>query len=111
LKATSSRLHECDIIQKELVELREFKKFYENQMLRSKEIAPELLKLLATPISKTKLSGRVKGVCNGGKIRTVLDLVRLNPIDFLKFRNCGKRCMSEVEGYFQEHGLNWNMDV
>ncbi len=76
--------------------------------------SPEIQKLLLTKVIDTTLSERVKNICTKGNlfgenIETIADLVKLNPKRLLKFRNCGKKSITEIEDFFNENNLNWGM--
>lgn len=75
---------------------------------------PETQTLLKTKIVDTELSARVKNTCEkgnvwGDSVKTVYDLIRVGKKDFLKFRNCGKKSIDEIEDFFRKHNLSWEM--
>lgn len=76
---------------------------------------PEIQKLLQTKIEDADLSARVKNICQKGDvfgrniIETMADLVKLTPKELLKFRNCGKNSIAEIEEFFSKTGLKWGM--
>ena len=79
-----------------------------------KSLPEKTQKLLETKVSDTDLSGRVKNLCDSGSIynigiETVADLVRMNPKELLKFRNCGKKSITEIEEFFKKNNLRWEM--
>jgi len=76
--------------------------------------SPEIQTLLQTKIEETNLSARVKNLCKmgnvfGDKIGTVSDLVKLNRKEILKYRNCGKKSITEIEDFFSVNNLSWGM--
>ena len=111
LKMMGKFVRDHDKMEKELEELKQWKKILESNIKKEKDVDPELNKLLSILIYKTELSGRVKGICKYGYITTIRDLVKLTPLDFLALGSSGKKSMAEVESFFQTHGLSWNMDV
>lgn len=111
LQKINEKLKIFEESQKELAELRYWKKLLEANIKKENEIDPELKVLLSLTVQQIKLSTRVKQICNAAGIKTVRDLVRTSPIQLLKLRNCGKNSIAEIEGYFEESGLWWNMDV
>ena len=76
---------------------------------------PEIQKILRTKIVDTDLSVRVKNVCvKGGvfgnnTIETVAELVRISPNELLRFRDMGKKSITEIEEFFTKAGLKWGM--
>ena len=58
-----------------------------------------------------ELSVRTLSILHKAKVDTVRDLVRLNKIDILKFRNAGKKTLAELDDFICDHNLNWGMDV
>ena len=57
------------------------------------------------------LSVRSLNCLKANNIHTVRDLVRLNKIDWLKFRTSGKKSLNELDDFITEHGLSWGMNV
>lgn len=86
----------------------------ENQTIQRKidrrsNLSPETLNLLNTSISQTALSARVKSACQYGNIKTVEGLVKLSRKRMSRMRNCGAKSLNEIELFFKENGLSWNM--
>ena len=50
-------------------------------------------------------------ILNKAHVYKVRDLVRLNKIDVLKFRNAGRKTLAELDDFICDHNLNWGMDV
>lgn len=68
-------------------------------------------KLLKTPISDLDLSVRAYNCLKSADIRTLGDLVKLDIADMMKFRNFGKKSLTELEQLVAEKGLSFGMDV
>ncbi len=68
-------------------------------------------KLLKTPISDLDLSVRAYNCLKSADIRSLGDLVRLEIADMMKFRNFGKKSLTELEQLVSEKGLSFGMDV
>lgn len=68
-------------------------------------------KLLKTPISDLDLSVRAYNCLKSADIRTLGDLVRLEIADMMKFRNFGKKSLTELEQLVAEKNLSFGMDV
>jgi DNA-directed RNA polymerase subunit alpha len=68
-------------------------------------------KLLNTNLSDLDLSVRAYNCLKAAEIRTLGDLVSYNIADLLKFRNFGKKSLSELEEIVNIKGLTFGMDV
>lgn len=68
-------------------------------------------KILKTPLSDLDLSVRAYNCLKAADIKTLADLVAYDIADLLKFRNFGKKSLSELEELVREKGLTFGMDV
>lgn len=68
-------------------------------------------KILKTPLSDLDLSVRAYNCLKAADIKTLGDLVGYDIADLLKFRNFGKKSLSELEELAREKGLVFGMDV
>jgi DNA-directed RNA polymerase subunit alpha len=68
-------------------------------------------KLLKTPLADLDLSVRAYNCLKAADVRTLGDLVSLEISDMMKFRNFGKKSLTELEQLVSEKGLNFGMDV
>jgi len=68
-------------------------------------------KLLKTPLSELDLSVRAYNCLKAAEIRSLGDLVSYNIADLLKFRNFGKKSLSELEELVAAKCLSFGMDV
>lgn len=68
-------------------------------------------KLLKTPLTDLDLSVRAYNCLRAANIKTLGDLVNNDVADLLKFRNFGKKSLSELEDLVREKGLTFGMDV
>jgi DNA-directed RNA polymerase subunit alpha len=68
-------------------------------------------KLLKTPLTELDLSVRAYNCLKAADIRTLGDLVQLEISDMMKFRNFGKKSLTELEALVADKGLNFGMDV
>jgi DNA-directed RNA polymerase subunit alpha len=68
-------------------------------------------KLLKTSLADLDLSVRAYNCLKAAEIRTLGDLVAFNIDDLLKFRNFGKKSLTELEEFVRDKGLNFGMDV
>jgi len=68
-------------------------------------------KILKTNLADLDLSVRAYNCLKAAEIRTLGELVSFDIDDLLKFRNFGKKSLSELEEFVREKGLNFGMDV
>jgi DNA-directed RNA polymerase subunit alpha len=68
-------------------------------------------KILLTSVDELELSVRSHNCLKAANIRTLADLVRREEAEMLKFRNFGRKSLSELGMIVQEHGLQFGMDV
>jgi len=68
-------------------------------------------KLLKTSISDLELSVRAYNCLKSADIRNLGDLVKLEIADMMKFRNFGKKSLTELEQLVQDKNLTFGMDV
>jgi DNA-directed RNA polymerase subunit alpha len=68
-------------------------------------------KILKTPLADLDLSVRAYNCLKAAEIRTLGELVNYHIDDLLKFRNFGKKSLSELEEFVREKGLHFGMDV
>jgi DNA-directed RNA polymerase subunit alpha len=67
--------------------------------------------LLKTKLVDMQLSVRALNCLKSAEVETLGDLVKYNKTDLLKFRNFGKKSLSELEELLSSHGLNFGMDI
>ncbi|HAI76898.1 MAG TPA: DNA-directed RNA polymerase subunit alpha [Microscillaceae bacterium] len=68
-------------------------------------------KVLKTSISDLNLSVRAYNCLKSADIKTLGDLVKLDIADMMKFRNFGKKSLTELEQLVAEKSLFFGMDV
>ena len=68
-------------------------------------------KVLKTPLDDLDLSVRAYNCLKAAEIKTLGELVNYHIDDLLKFRNFGKKSLSEWEEFVREKGLHFGMDV
>lgn len=71
----------------------------------------QMRKLLKTPLNELDLSVRAFNCLKAAEIRTLGDLVSYNIADLLKFRNFGKKSLSELEDIVNSKQLNFGLDI
>ncbi|GAB2766190.1 DNA-directed RNA polymerase subunit alpha [Rhabdobacter roseus] len=68
-------------------------------------------KLLKTSLSELDLSVRAYNCLKSADVKTLGDLVKLEISDMMKFRNFGKKSLTELEQLVAEKSLTFGMDV
>jgi DNA-directed RNA polymerase subunit alpha len=68
-------------------------------------------KLLKTPLEDLDLSVRAYNCLKTAKINSLSELVRYDMNDLLKFRNFGKKSLTEIEQMVIDKGLHFGMDL
>ncbi len=67
--------------------------------------------ILNTKLSDLDFSVRVRNCLKTANINTLSDLVQHDIADMLKFRNFGKKSLSEIQNIVKSNGLSFGMDV
>ena len=83
----------------------------EEQAAPSEQLSPEIKALLSQKVEELDLSVRTRNILKANGIDTILDICRLKKTDWLKFRNGGKRSLTELDDFLTAHNLTWGMDV
>jgi len=101
--------------------IQHFMLFSDQTMTFQTEKAPEeqpideeflhMRKLLKTPLSELDLSVRAYNCLKAADIKTLGDLAALEVSDMMKFRNFGKKSLTELEQLMADKNLNFGMDV
>ncbi len=68
-------------------------------------------KLLKTPLAELDLSVRAYNCLKSADVKSLGDLVKLEISDMMKFRNFGKKSLTELEQLVQDKQLTFGMDV
>ena len=71
----------------------------------------KMRQILLTPVEELELSVRAHNCLKGANIKNVYELVRLEHSDLLKFRNFGKKSLTELSEVVHSLGLDFGMDV
>lgn len=75
------------------------------------EVKEELMAKLALKISEIELSVRSTNCLAGASIETIGELVVMPESEMLKFRNFGKKSLTEIKAKLSEMGLSLGMDL
>ena len=71
----------------------------------------ELWEKLVTPVTDLELSVRSSNCLKEAKIKTIGDMVKKTEIEMLKYRNFGKKSLSEIQKILQDMGLSFGMKI
>jgi DNA-directed RNA polymerase subunit alpha len=71
----------------------------------------EMRKLLLKPLTELELSVRALNCLKAAEVETVADLVSYTKADLMKFRNFGKKSLTELEDLVAHLGLSFGMDT
>ncbi|WP_456443214.1 DNA-directed RNA polymerase subunit alpha [Caldithrix abyssi] len=86
----------------------------ESQEEEKQEIDEETLrvrKLLKMSVDELELSVRSHNCLKAANIKTIADLVRRDEQEMLKFKNFGRKSLTELSKILKERGLEFGMDV
>jgi DNA-directed RNA polymerase subunit alpha len=75
------------------------------------EASLHMRQLLKTKLVDMDLSVRALNCLKAADVETLGDLVAFNKNDLLKFRNFGKKSLTELEDLVQTKGLHFGMNV
>lgn len=70
-----------------------------------------LSKILAMSVNDCDITVRVLNCLRYADVETVRDLVKMHRADLLKYRNFGKKSLTELDEFLEDRGLAWGMDV
>jgi hypothetical protein len=77
----------------------------------SEQLSTEIKALLSRKTEELDLSVRTRNILRANGIDTILDLCRLKKIDYLNFRNGGKKSLMELDDLLTALNLTWGMNV
>lgn len=75
------------------------------------EEALRIRKLLKKSVDELELSVRSANCLKEAKIRTIADLVAKDEAEMLRFKNFGRKSLTELTEILKEHGLEFGMDI
>lgn len=75
------------------------------------EDALRMRQLLKTKLTDMNLSVRALNCLKAAEVDTLGDLVKYQKNDLLKFRNFGKKSLTELDDLLEEHGLQFGTDT
>jgi DNA-directed RNA polymerase subunit alpha len=71
----------------------------------------ELYEKLRTPVSELELSVRSSNCLKEARIRTIGDLVKKSEMEMLKYRNFGRKSLSEINAILSSMGLSLGIKI
>ncbi len=83
----------------------------EEEPIEVDEEAAKIRKLLKMSVEELELSVRSSNCLRAADIQTIGDLVRRDEQEMLKFRNFGRKSLTELSKILEEKGLSFGMDV
>ena len=91
--------------------LKKYQISFEKEEEEANRDREDLLKKLALKINEIELSVRSTNCLSGAHIETIGELVVMPEIEMLKFRNFGKKSLTEIKEKLSEMGLSLGMDL
>ena len=86
----------------------------ETEEEETREIDEEVLrirKLLKMSVDELELSVRSQNCLKAANIKTIGDLVKMEDTEMLKFRNFGRKSLTELTKMLEEKGLHFGMNI
>ena len=106
-------LYASNILQRHLDVFVNFGKLPEEDLApeATDEKDAELYKKLAQPVLELELSVRSANCLREAHIKTIGEFVKKTEMEMLKYRNFGKKSLTEIGNILKEMGLSFGMDV
>ena len=106
-------LYASNILQRHLDVFVNFGKLPEEdvQIESSDEKEADFYKKLAQPVSELELSVRSANCLREAHIKTIGELVKKSEMEMLKYRNFGKKSLTEISNMIKDMGLGFGVDV
>ena len=83
----------------------------EERILEVDEETLRIHELLKMPVDELELSVRSANCLRAANIKSIGDLVQKSESEMLKYRNFGRKSLSELADILHEMGLHFGMDV
>jgi len=83
----------------------------EEETVETDEDILRIRRLLRKPVDDLELSVRSANCLKEAKIRTIADLVSREESEMLRFKNFGRKSLTELNEVLGEHGLGFGFDV
>jgi DNA-directed RNA polymerase subunit alpha len=106
-----SMLYASNILQRHLDIFVSYGELPEEEEEEEEEEDKEFLDLINKPITELELSVRSSNCLEAASIKTIGDLVRKTESQMLKYKNFGKKSLSEINAILSGMGMALGMDV
>ena len=100
-----------EMVELALATVREMMKRDAERAENREKLSPEMKALLSQKCEELDLSVRTRNILKANGIDTIADICRLKKTDWLKFRNGGKKSLTELDDFLEKHGLEWGMEI
>ena len=106
-------LYASNILQRHLDVFVNFGKLPEEDLVQDTpdDKEKELYKRLAQPVSELELSVRSANCLREAHIKTIGELVKKTEAEMLKYRNFGKKSLTEISNLIKDMGLSFGLEV
>ncbi len=105
-------LMSAHIFQKHLEVFTSFGELPSEEVSEEEEsLPPDMVEKLRLPVTELELSVRAANCLREAKIKTIADLVVRNEGEMLKFRNFGKKSLSEIQEILKKMGLGLGLKL
>ncbi len=105
-------LYSSNVLQRHLDIFVNFGKLPDDlEIVEEAEEDAELLDKLKMPVSELELSVRSANCLEKAKLKTIGEVVRKTESEMLKYRNFGKKSLTEIAGVLESMGLSLGMKV
>jgi len=105
-------LYASNVLQRHMDIFVNFGKLPEDlEIIEEPEEDAELLDKLKMPVSELELSVRSANCLEKAKLKTIGEVVRRSESEMLKYRNFGKKSLTEIAGVLESMGLSLGMKI
>ena len=104
-------LYASNILQRHLDVFVGYGRLPEEEPVQEVTIEEELIEKLKMPVSELELSVRSSNCLREAHIKTIADLVKKAEPEMLKYRNFGKKSLSEINNILKDMGLSLGMKL
>lgn len=109
MSAKDCLLYGSHILQRHLDVFVNFGKLPEEEPVQEVTVEEELIEKLKMPVTELELSVRSSNCLREAHIKTIADLVRRSESEMLKYRNFGKKSLSEINNILKGMNLSLGM--
>lgn len=111
MSPTEALLYASNILQRHLDIFVNFGELPEEEETEEEEEDKDFLELINKPITELELSVRSANCLEAANIKTIGDLVQKEEAQMLKYKNFGKKSLSEIQNILTGMGLHLGMNV